>query len=311
LKAVTVNKNDAGQRIDKFLHKYFKSAMPTSLIYKNIRKKRIKVNGKKAEVDYMLAEGDLLELYINDEFFEQKPKTVLEHIKPDFDVVYEDDNIIFIDKKAGTVVHDDDNGSVNTLIAQLHIYLMQKNEYNPDDENSFAPALCNRIDRNTSGIVIAAKNAQSLREMNDIIKHRMVTKKYLALVIGKMEKKQDVLEGYLFKDSKQNKVYISNKPQKGSQKIVTAYNVIKQNSDTALIEVELITGRTHQIRAHFASINHPLVGDGKYGKLDKKACGRKYQALHAYKLEFLTGFENTNLSYLSTRVFTSDRADFI
>jgi len=311
LKAVTINKNDAGQRIDKFLHKYFKSAMPTSLIYKNIRKKRIKVNGKRAEVDYMLSEGDLLEMYINDDFFEQKPKAVLDHIKPDFDVVYEDDNVIFIDKKAGTVVHDDDNGSVNTLVAQLHVYLMQKNEYNPDDENSFAPALCNRIDRNTSGIVIAAKNAQSLREMNDIIKHRMVKKKYLALVTGKMEKKQDTLEGYLFKDSKQNKVFVTNKSQKGAQKIETAYKVIKQNVDTTLIEVELITGRTHQIRAHFASINHPLVGDGKYGKLDKKACSRKYQALHAYKLEFLNGFENTNLSYLTTRVFTSDKADFI
>jgi len=310
MKQITVNKNDSGQRVDKFLHKYFKSKMPTSLIYKNIRKKRIKINNKKTDGAAMLCEGDVIEMYINDEFFEQGAKKNLDFIKPDFDIIYEDENIIFIDKKAGVVVHDDDNGSVNTLVAQLYVYLMQKGEYNREDENSFAPALCNRIDRNTSGIVIAAKNAQSLREMNEIIKHRMVAKKYLALVTGKLEKKADVLEGYLFKDSKKNKVYVTKTPQKGAQKIVTSYKVIKQNADNALVEVELITGRTHQIRAHFAFIGHPLVGDGKYGALNKKACSRKYQALHAYRLIFKDGFENMNLSYLIGKEFKSEKEPF-
>lgn len=312
MRSVTINKNDSGQRLDKFMHKYFKSAMPTSLIYKNIRKKRVKVNGKKSEIDYVLQSGDLLEMYVNDNFFEQNPKVSVAHVKPDFDVIYEDENIILIDKKAGVVVHADDNGSINTLIAQLLSYLINKCEYNPQDENSFTPALCNRIDRNTSGIVIAAKNAESLRTMNEIIKHRMVKKSYLALCDGVMENKKAVLSGYLFKDSKQNRVYVTSTPQKGAQEIITAYQVLNQRQDAALLEIELVTGRTHQIRAHLASIGHPLSGDGKYGKLDKTSkAKRKYQALHSYKLEFLTGFENTILAYLSGKTFVSESADFI
>ncbi len=300
MKSLVVNKNDAGQRMDKFLHKFFKSAIPSSVIYKSLRKKRVKVNGKAVKQEYILVEGDKIDLYINDCFFDSK-EAPPEKIKHNLDVIYEDENIILINKQSGIVVHDDDNGSVNTLIAQLKSYLIDKGEYDPSSENSFAPSLCNRIDRNTSGIVIGAKNFQSLKEMNDIIKHRKVTKLYRALVCGKLEKKSDTLTGFLFKDSKTNKVYVTKTQQKGAVKIITKYKVLKQFEDRALVEVDLITGKTHQIRAHFAYIGHPLIGDGKYGTADKNFKG---QALHSYKLVF-GNIETPCLKYLSCKEFTA------
>ncbi len=310
MKKVTIAQNDSGQRLDKFLFKYFKS-IPASLVYKGIRKKRIKVNGKKAEQNYMLREGDVLDLYINDEFFDQGPKDMdFADLKPNLDIVYEDQNIILVDKRPGMLCHEDETESKNTLINHIKAYLYKKGEYDPDAENSFVPSLCNRIDRNTGGIVIAAKNAMTLRIMNEKIKQREIKKFYLCLVKGRLKEKEATLKDYLVKNEDQNRVYVHSTPVKDSKTIITKYKVVKEGELTSLVEVELLTGRTHQIRAHMASIGHPLAGDGKYGTNEfNKKVGRKTQALCSYKLKF--AFEDENeLSYLNGKTFEVKNVPF-
>ena len=310
MKRVTINKNDAGQRLDKFLFKFFAS-IPASMVYKGIRKKRIKVNGKKSEIGYMLCEGDVLELYINDEFFESpKGDEAFKTLVPKLSVVYEDDNILLADKASGISVHDDETEKVNTLINHIKAYLFQKGEYNPDEENSFAPALCNRIDRNTSGIVIAAKNAVALRIMNEKIKNREIEKFYLCLVQGRLKDKEKTLKSYMVKNEAQNRVYVHDSPIDGGKTAITRYRVLAEGELTSLLEVELVTGRTHQIRAHLASIGHPLAGDGKYGTNEfNKKIGMKHQALYSYKLKFKFSDEN-QLSYLNGKSFEVKEVPF-
>ncbi len=311
MKKVVIKKNDSGQRLDKFLFKFFAS-IPASMVYKGIRKKRIKVNGKKSENGYMLREGDVLELYINDEFFETKKPSddAFRDIVPDVRVVYEDENILLADKRAGVSVHEDETEGKNTLINHIKAYLYQKGEYNPDEENSFAPALCNRIDRNTAGIVIAAKNAAALRIINEKIRCREIEKYYLCLVKGHLKQKEGTLKSYMVKNETQNRVYVHDRPVEGGKTAVTKYRVIKENELTSLVEAELLTGRTHQIRAHFASIGHPLAGDGKYGTNEfNKKIGMKHQALYSYKLKFAFSDEN-ELSYLNGKSFQVENVPF-
>ena len=311
MKELTIGPNDAGQRLDRFLAKAV-PLLPASLAQKYIRIKRIKRNGARVERDTRLTAGDVLQLYINDEFFD-KPRednAYLTVASPKLTVVYEDDQILLVDKRPGLAVHPHDGAEYGrTLIDHIQAYLYQKREWNPRGENAFTPALCNRIDRNTGGIVIAAKTAEALRIMNQKIKDRELDKRYLAIVEGTPKPREGALKGYLFKDARKNRVFVSDTPQPGAKTCQTNYKTLATANALSLVECELITGRTHQIRAQFAHAGHPLLGDGKYGKLDKRL-DRDYQALYSYKLTFRFTTEAGALEHLNGRTFRVDKVDF-
>ena len=301
-----VNRNDAGQRLDKFLTKAL-NGLPASLMYKFIRTKKIKVNRKRAAQNYILAVDDVISLYIPDEFFRlgNRDAGAVRSIEPKLDIIYEDENIMLLNKRPGILVHEDAGDVGNTLIMHVKAYLYRRGEYDAADENSFAPSLCNRIDRNTGGIVIAAKNAAALRLMNEKIKNNRVKKFYLCAVHGEPSPAGATLRAYLIKDSKSNTVSIFDRRRPGSKEIVTRYRTLRSKGGMSLLEVELLTGRTHQIRAHMAHIGHPLAGDGKYGiNRADRARGYRHQALYAYRLKFDFNGENDLLSYLDGRSFS-------
>ena len=311
MKEFTIGPNDAGQRLDRFLAKAV-PLLPASLAQKYIRIKRIKRNNARAERDTRLEAGDTLQLYINDEFFD-KPRednAYLTVATPKLNIVYEDDHILLVDKRPGLAVHPHDGAEYGrTLIDHIQSYLYQKREWRPREENAFTPALCNRIDRNTGGIVIAAKTAEALRVMNQKIKDRELDKRYLAIVEGTPKPRDGSLKGYLFKDAKKNRVFVTDSPQAGAKSCQTNYKTLASKNGLSLVECELITGRTHQIRAQFAHAGHPLLGDGKYGKLDKKY-DRNYQALYSYKLTFTFTTDAGALAHLNGKSFRVDKVDF-
>ena len=305
MKEFIIKKNDAGQRLDKYITKSF-PLIPQALMYKYIRSKRIKVNGKRAEISYKLSVDDVISMYINDEFFEPtKPKYDFLSAGKSIKIVYEDENIILIDKPAGILSHPDEGNYTDTAITRVKRYLYEKGEYDPENEMSFAPALVNRIDRNTCGIIIGAKNAESLRILNEKLKNRELHKYYLCVAIGKLKNKEGIIKGYLEKNEKQNRVYISEKSNDKTKAIATKYNVLDYKGGLSLVEVELLTGRTHQIRASFSHIGNPLLGDGKYGTnaQNKQFGGYKKQFLYSYRLAFDFQSDAGILNYLNNKSF--------
>jgi len=276
MKTVFSGVNDAGQRLDKFLIKYFKG-IPQGTIHKWLRKKRVRVNGKHVPIDYILQENDKLDLYINDEFFQEKSPVITgnSHI----DIVYEDENILIANKPSGLACHSGGKNS-DTLIDRAKSCLMKSGAFNPQTENSFSPALCNRIDRNTSGLVIIGKTAKGLRAVNEKIREGSIRKFYLLRAEGEITPKQGEIRGFIRKNEQENKVYFCSPDADGTKEAVTLYRVLGDG----FVEAELITGRTHQIRASLAKIGHPLVGDVKYGATKNNK--NSFQDLISYIIHF-------------------------
>ena len=312
MREITIGKNDAGQRLDRFLGKTM-PLLPSALLQKYIRIKRVKCNGQRCQRDQRLREGDVLQLYINDEFFEQprEDNLFLTLFTPRLDIVYEDENLLLLNKRPGLVVHADETEKVNTLINHVEAYLYQKREWNPRWENAFTPALCNRIDRNTGGIVLAAKNAETLRILNEKIRGREITKKYLCITVGQLRPPEGKLECFLLKDEGKKEVRVFHRPVPGGKTAATLYRTLGSRGELSLVEAELLTGRTHQIRASFADAGHPLLGDGKYGLGEvNRRYGETRQALYSYYLRFDFSTGAGILEYLRGREFQVERVPF-
>lgn len=303
MREITLNDNDAGKRLDRFLAAYLPH-LPPSLVARLIRQKHFRINGSRVtDPAVRLVAGDVLALYLSDA--QLNPPTESEayrfvHATLD-GILFEDHNLMIIDKKPGLVVHADDTGSPDTLIARILSYLQANGEWNPADEHSFVPALCNRIDRNTGGLVIAAKNAAALRDMNAIIKAHEVRKSYLCLTERPPQPPAGRIVSYLLKHDAENRVEVFPKPVAGAKYAATRYRTLDRlPSGMALVHCDLETGRTHQIRAQLASIGAPLAGDTKYGRGAGVAGG---QALYAYRLDFEPLLHGGVLQYLKGRVF--------
>lgn len=309
MKEIIIDKNENEQRLDRFLKKYLAKA-PQGFVQKMIRKKNIKVNGVKAKPEITIFEGDIIQLFLSDETIE-KFIAVKGPIKSKLvpKIIYEDDNIILINKESGVLSHGagEGDGFEENIVDSMISYLIEKGDYVPRIEKTFTPSICNRLDRNTPGIVIGAKNYGSLKAINDAIKNYHIRRFYKTIVKG--EVKEDFqAEGYLTKDEDRNIVKISLGNTEGSKKIVTEIKVLNLVNEFTLLEIELITGRTHQIRGHLASLGYPVIGDRKYGNKSinqefQDNYGLENQWLHGYKVQF-NGLEG-DLEYLNGKEFIS------
>ena len=285
MKKFIAGENENGVRLSRFVESVTRD-MPRSLLYKSFRNKRIKVNGKRGEADTRLSSGDVIELYINDEFFPEKPVVPAKkppRRQPPVKVIYQDENIAVLYKPAHLLCHSDRTGDAN-LVDAFCAQLQASGEYDPKAENRFAPAICNRLDRGTEGLVIAAKKYTALRDMNEIIRNDWMKKEYLTITIGAPPAGRHV--AWLQHSEKGNKVRIHAHESEGYKKIITDVTVIRCIGPFALCRIGLITGRTHQIRAHLAYLGHPVLGDPVYGGKRKENFGLTGQCLHARKLAF-------------------------
>lgn len=307
MKEFIIRENDADQRVDKFILKAMKT-MPKSLMYKYIRNKKIKVNRKRCEISQRLQVGDTVQCYIPEEFYTDVKDLHFLQVSVELDVRYEDANIVILNKPKGLRAHSDTQEIQDNLVDRLLHYLYNKGEYDPSQEQSFTPALCHRIDRNTQGLVIAAKTAKALRCMNTRIAQREVEKRYVCIVEGHMEQTQAHVVLYHQKQEG-NIARISEEPKEGYQRMESSYHVLRQSSDYALVEVQLHTGKSHQIRAMMAWLHHPLLGDVKYGA--HKTRQKDYQALCAYYLAFHFRTADGCLDELNGSVFQLEQCDVI
>lgn len=296
-----INKNDSGQRVDKFLTKLLPK-LPQSLMYKSIRNKKIKVNRRRCEISQRLEEGDTMQLFLAEEFFEMDTDMRFLQADPHLDILYEDAHILLVDKPAGMLAHSDDAAFTDNLIDRIKHYLYRKKEYRPQEENVFSPALCHRIDRNTQGIVIAAKDAASLRLINEKIRSRQLDKYYVCAVEGHMPKRKDTVVLYHAKDHRKNQARLADRCREGYKKIQTGYRVLHRGTINDLLEVELFSGKSHQIRAVMAYLGHPLLSDVKYGARRERG---NHQALCAYKIRFHFA-QGEELAYLDGKAFALD-----
>lgn len=309
-----VTANEAGQRLDKLLAKFLNQA-PKSFLYKMMRKKNIVLNGKKCTGNEKLKQGDSIKLFFSDETIEKfsagtyvTPKKEKINMLP---IIYEDEQVLLMNKPVGVLsqkAKDSDVSAVEILIN----YLIETNQLSKEQFRTFHPSICNRLDRNTSGILVAGKTLPALQEMNRFFKERTIAKYYRCLVKGRVIKNEDYIKGYLVKDQKTNKVSITKKKTEEGVPIETEYCVIQSNDEVSLLEVHLITGKTHQIRAHLASIGHPIIGDYKYGdkqinEMYRQEYGLKSQLLHAYRLEMPSS--DGSLAYLNDKKFVAEFPD--
>lgn len=314
MQELQVTANEAGQRLDKLLAKFLNQA-PKSFLYKMMRKKNIVLNGKKCTGNEKLKQGDSIKLFFSDETIEKfsagtyvTPKKEKINMLP---IIYEDEQVLLMNKPVGVLsqkAKDSDVSAVEILIN----YLIETNQLSKEQFRTFHPSICNRLDRNTSGILVAGKTLPALQEMNRFFKERTIAKYYRCLVKGRVIKNEDYIKGYLVKDQKTNKVSITKKKTEEGVPIETEYCVIQSNDEVSLLEVHLITGKTHQIRAHLASIGHPIIGDYKYGdkqinEMYRQEYGLKSQLLHAYRLEMPSS--DGSLAYLNDKKFVAELPD--
>lgn len=287
MKQFIIDENEAGQRFDKYLGKLLKEA-PKSFFYKMMRKKNITLNGKKAAGNEILQKGDTVKVFFSDETFEKfAGKLENSYVACDLDIIYEDEDVIFINKPAGMLSQPADGGEMS-MVEYLIGYLLKEGALKEEQLKTFKPSVCNRLDRNTSGLIAGGKSLSGLQMLSELFRKRTLHKYYLCLVKGVI-REENYIKGYLHKDKKTNKVTICREKKEDSLPIETAYRPLGNNGCMTLLEVLLVTGRTHQIRAHLSAIGHPILGDGKYGnevfnKKYREKYGLKHQLLHAYKV---------------------------